>query len=531
MSLSLVCSCVSCPVHFDAEAAAAAGEAGVAGGGLAEEAFRPARERFGAMVAGLASPQAQELTHAELEGQARAGAREVARLAYQGHLDLRAAREVRRAVVTGVDGAARTRAERGRSRQLATVVGPVTVSRIGYRAPGVSMVCPADEQLSLPAEKHSAGLRELAAIEAAGGSFEDGAAAVERATGVRAGKRQIEQLARRAAADFDSFYASRTRPAHEGVLVVEADGKGIKMLPGQLRPRAAAAAARAAPKQQGRLSRGEVATRKRVAEVGTVFDITPAPRTAADILPRPGEARPGEARAGAADAPAAQGKWLTASVAADAAQVIAAAFAEADRRDPDRLRIWVALVDGNKDQIARIHAEARARGIDITIIIDLIHVTEYLWDAAWCFHPHDSPGAAPWVRAHARDILDGHATQVAAAITAQAAATENLTPGQRKTARKTVGYLEAKAPFLDYPTALAQGWPISTGVIEGACRHLVKDRMDITGARWSTPGAEAILKLRAIRANGDWDQYWHWHQQQEHQRTYRNHQNCCQLAA
>jgi len=471
------------------------------------------------------------LTHAELEDQLAADGRELERRLYQGHLDLRAAREERLADVVAADGSARPRAERGRSRQLATVFGEVTVSRIGYRAPGASIVYPADEQLSLPAEKHSMGLRELAAIEAAGGSFEDDAAAVERATGVRVGKRQIEQLAARAAADFDSFYASRPRPAREGVLVLEADGKGIMMRPGELRPGAAAKAARAAPKQQGRLSRGEVATRKRVAEVGTVFDITPAPRTAAGILPGPGDARPGGAGAGAADAPRAQNKWVTASVADDAKQVIAAVFAEADRRDPGQERTWIALVDGNKDQIAGIQAQAEARGTDIPVIIDLIHVTEYLWDAAWCFHPEASPDAAPWVRARARDILDGHAAQVAAAIAAQAAAAEGLSQNKHKTVAKTVGYLQTKAPCLDYPTALAAGWPISTGVIEGACRHLVKDRLGITGARWSTQGAEAILKLRAIIANHDWADYWHWHLTQEHRRTYRNHQNCYQLAA
>jgi hypothetical protein len=516
MSLSPVCSCVSCPVHCDAQAADPAAEA----------ALGPARERFGAMVSGLAGPAAQELTHAELEGQVQADAREVARLAYQGHLDLRAAREERQAVVTGPEGVARTRVETGHQRQLATVAGEVTVTRMAYRAPGVPNVYPADAALSLPAEKHSMGLREVAAVEACRGSFDDDAAAVQRSTGVRAGKRQVEQLARRAAADFDSFYASRARPAHDGVLVLEVDGKGIRMLPGQLRPRAAARAARAVPRQEGRLSRGEVATRKRVAEVGTVFDITPAPRTAASILPRPGGAG-----AGAADAPRAENKWLTASVADDAAQVIAAVFAEAGRRDPGHQRTWAALVDGNKDQIAAIRAQADARGIDVPVIIDLIHVTEYLWDAAWCFHPQASPGAAPWVRAHARDILDGRAAQVAAAIAAQAAATQGLSANQRKTVQKTISYLDTKAPFLNYPKALAEGWPISTGVIEGACRHLVKDRLDITGARWSTQGAEAILKLRAIRANGDWDQYWDWHQQQEHQRTYRNHQNCYQLAA
>ena len=206
-------------------------------------------------------------------------------------------------------------------------------------------------------------------------------------------------------------------------------------------------------------------------------------------------------------------------------------FAEAGRRDPGHHRTWIALADGNKDQIAHIRAEAAARGIDIPIIIDLIHVTEYLWDAAWCFHPEASPGAAPWVRAHTRAVLDGHATGVAAAIRAQAAATANLSQNKRNIAAKSARYLETKAPFLDYPTALANGWPISTGVIEGACRHLVKDRMSITGARWSTQGAEAILKLRAIRANGDWAHYWAYHLAREHQRNHPQPRTSYTLAA
>jgi hypothetical protein len=84
----------------------------------------------------------------------------------------------------------------------------------------------------------------------------------------------------------------------------------------------------------------------------------------------------------------------------------------------------------------------------------------------------------------------------------------------------TAGYLLAKKAYLDYPTALNKGWPIATGVIEGACRHLVKDRMDITGARWSLPGAEAVLKLRALICNGDFDQYWTWHLTQEQRRVH-----------
>ena len=85
---------------------------------------------------------------------------------------------------------------------------------------------------------------------------------------------------------------------------------------------------------------------------------------------------------------------------------------------------------------------------------------------------------------------------------------------------RTAGYLEAKAPYLDYPAALAAGWPISTGLIEGACRHLVKDRMDRTGARWSLTGAEAVLRLRALRTSGDFDAYWTLHISQDQARLY-----------
>ena len=100
-------------------------------------------------------------------------------------------------------------------------------------------------------------------------------------------------------------------------------------------------------------------------------------------------------------------------------------------------------------------------------------------------------------------------------------------PAQRKPADEAANYLTNKAPYLDYPTALTNGWPIATGIVEGACRHLIKDRMDITGARWGLAGAEAILKLRAIKANGDFEEYWRYHLAQErhhvHEARYHNH--------
>jgi hypothetical protein len=492
-----------------------------------DAAFARSREAF-AQIEGWLDGPAAGLEHAVLEEQLEARGREVLRLLLQDHLNARAAREQRQKGVTGPDGVARTRAEAGHTRPLATVSGPVTVCRIAYRAPGAGNVHPADAELNLPPGKHSHGLSRKVASGAARGSFGQVCAEVTRVTGSRLGKRQAQDLTRRAAADFEDFYASSEHrpPPDSGpgdVLALSCDGKGIVVLPGQMRADTARKARKKpGPKQDGRLSRGEVRNRKRMAEAGAVFDLTPVPRTTWNILPPPGP-RPGPPPA----APKARHKWVTASVAADAATVVASVFAEAGRRDPARRRTWIALADGNVHQLDRIRAEAAARNVTITIICDFIHVIEYLWTAAWSFFPEASPEAGPWVRGHAAAVLDGHAPAVAAAIRA-AAADSALSSAKRQAAAKTARYLEVKAPYLDYPKALAAGWPISSGVIEGTCRHLVKDRMDITGARWGVATAEAVLQLRALQANGDFDAYWTHHLQRELE---RNHEPSYHLAA
>jgi hypothetical protein len=492
-------------------------------GYVADEVFAGADEAFAETRGWLAGPEAGGLGHAAVEDVLTERLQEIGNRLFQAFLGVRAAAEPRLAGVTGPDGVARTRAERGRTRALASVFGPVTVSRIAYRAAGVAAVHRLDAELRLPRGKHSHGLVKMIASEAVRGALEEACVQVRIRTGCKLGTRQAQQLVRAAACDFDGFYAARPRPAAGPgeVVVLSCDGKGIRMRPGELRPDAARKAARSAPKQDGRLSQGEVRTRKRMAEVGAVYVITPAPRTTADIV------GPGPRAQG----PRARHKWLTASVAGDCAAVVAAIFAEAGRRDPGHEATWIALADGNKDQIRRIEAEAAARGVTVTIIVDLIHVTEHLWDAAWCFFPKGSRDAGGWVAARTAQILDGGpagAAAVAAALRQASTAASGLSKTRRKTAAATAGYLEAKAPYLDYPAALAAGWPIATGVIEGACRYLVKDRMDITGARWGVATAEAILKLRALHANGDFDAYWEYHLRCEHE---RNHPPAFALAA
>jgi hypothetical protein len=482
----------------------------------AAQPFTAARTCFEELVAFAGGDRAGELDHAGLEEQLASRGRELLRQLYQDHLDLRAAREVRLASVTDADGVPHRLVEADHNRTLATVFGEVNVRRLAYRAHGQANLHPVDAALNLPAEKHSHGLRRIAATEAARGSFDEALLALRRHTGAGLGKRQVEALTVRAAVDFDAFYAAhRTAPASDGqLLVLQVDGKGIVMRPDALRPATAKAAGRATAKLSGRLSKGEKRYRKRIAEIGAVHDAKPVPRSVADILPATDVQR-----AAAVEGPRAANKWLTASVIEDAASVVATVFDEATRRDPHHARTWVALVDGANHQIDRINAEAHARGVTVHVLCDFIHVLEYLWKATWSFHDEGDPTAQAWVHDKARAILDGKARTVAATIR-RTASTRQLSPTARKGADEAARYLTNKAPYLDYPTALADGWPIATGVIEGACRHLVADRLDITGARWGLDGAEAVLQLRALRSNGDFDHYWAYHQTQERQRVH-----------
>jgi hypothetical protein len=490
-------------------------------------AFAQSRECFAELEEWLASEDAAGLQHGELEEQLDVRGRELLRRLFQDRLELTAAREVRRHDVTGEDGIPRTRAEKGRARPLVTKFGQVTVSRIAYRVPGRPNVHPLDAVLNLPEEKHSHGLRKLAAIEAARGSIEAAGAAVTRATGVKIGKRQLEELVRRAAAHVEAFYLQRViSPAPEAwPLVLTFDGKGIVMLPDALRPATAKAAASAENKLATRLSPGEKSGRKRMAELACVYDAAPVPRTPGDVISTPAQKRKKKTQASKPEGkqkprePQARGKWLTASVTEDIPAVIAAAFDEADRRDPQHRREWAVLIDGNNTQIEAVTAEADSRGITATIVIDFIHVLEYLWKAAWSFFDKGDPASEEWVADQARKILRGKSAQVAAGIRRRAT-TYGYSPAERAGADECARYLDNKKDYLGYATALDKGWPIATGIIEGAARWLVKDRMDITGARWGLEGAEAILKLRALIASGDIDAYWRFHLRREHERIH-----------
>ncbi|WP_414166357.1 ISKra4 family transposase [Streptoverticillium reticulum] len=496
--------------------------------------FEAATKLFEVLVTDLAAPQTGELAHHELEELLEERGRDLLRQLLQDHLDLRERREreaaaTRRPHVLGPDGLPRPRLETGHGRLLATVFGTVTVSRCAWRRLDASNVHPADAVLSLPRGRHSHGLARLAVQAATRMSYDAAHEAIVRRCGRVLGKRRLAGLLVEAACDIDSFYGAKVfEPCTDStVLVLSADGKGIVMRPEALREVTRQAAAKRQHTFRTRLAAGEKSARKRMATLGAVYDAEPAPRRPHDVITPPGGFADGHIRR---PGPVARNKWLSGSVEHDAEHVVAQVFDHAHARDPGHRRPWVVLVDGARHQLDLIQAEARLHHIDVHIVIDIIHVLEKLWSAAWCFHRPGDQSAEDWVATHALAILNGDAAEVADTLQAQADQAE-LTSDQRLGVDTCVRYLRGNNDFLHYDQALAAGWPIATGIIEGAARHLIADRLDIGGARWGLAGAEAVLNLRAVTANGDLDAYWRHHITAEHRRLYPTDQAQYQLTA
>ncbi len=484
--------------------------------------FDPAREQLESMVGWLESSDAAEMTHAEIEARLDNDGRELVRRLFQSHLDLRALREERLPEVTGGDAEVRSHV-RSTERPLTTLFGAVQVGRLRYGGRGLTSLFPADLTLNLPQEEYSHGLRRRAAELAATVSFEETVRSIDAHTGGHVPARQTQELVRRAALDFDAFYAAGIASGPEDtqdLLVLSLDGKGVAMRPDHLREATRKAAEKRALAAREGADDGcdtKRPHRDRMATVAAVYTVARHLRSADDILH---ELRPVRAAA-KKTRPRARAKRVWASVEKDPKVVTREAFDEAERRDPEHRRTGVVVVDGDKNQIARVRREARRRGVTIVLVLDFIHALGYLWKAAWSFFEHGDPEAGKWVRERARRLLEGRSSDLAGGIR-RSATKRGLSAAQRKGADECANYLVAKRKLLHYEIYLPAGLPIASGVIEGACRHLVEDRLGITGARWTVPGAEAVLQLRALRSSGDFDAYWRFHLAQERRRNHES---------
>ncbi len=212
-------------------------------------------------------------------------------------------------------------------------------------------------------------------------------------------------------------------------------------------------------------------------------------------------------------------KRVWASLERTLAEVVGELFDEASRLDPAGDRPWFVLIDGDGKLEAAIRREARSRGVLVHVVLDAIHALQYLWSAGLKLNAEGTPALERWVLERFEKVLNGEAVHVAAGMR-RSATKRGLPANVRAPIDAAARYFLKRKNLMRYDTCLATGAPIASGVIEGACRTLINDRLDVTGARRSLGGAEAVMKLRALIQSHDFDDYWEFHIQQDVQRTH-----------
>lgn len=480
-----------------------------------DELFAVADNLYDNLKRALVSAEMQTLEHGDIEERVAGEGLEILRQLVQVHFDVRAREEVRLESVTGSDGVVRNHRREGCKRSLETLFGDITVSRIGYSQLDCTSLFPLDAELNLPPDKYSHGLMRRGVKESIRGSFDEAVNSIKETTAGDVPKRQLQNLVVEVAQDFAPFYSSQLPEAAEETtdpLIISLDEKGIVMRQEALREQTKKAAANEEHKLKTRLSKGEKGNRKRMAAVATVYDIEKHIRTPQSIMDKEqSETTP---------KPRARNKRVWASIEREHHTVTDEAFTEALRRDQEQRRLLAVLVDGLPRQIRNIRSCIKRYQITKPVLIlDLIHVIEYVWKAAYCFNAAGTPEAEAWVNKRILLILEGKSSDVAAGMR-RSATLRGLSKKARKPVDTCANYLLKNRDMLKYDQYLEQGLPIATGAIEGACRYLVKDRMDITGARWGLERAEAILKLRSIKSSEDFASYWKFYKAQSHKRLY-----------
>ena len=381
-----------------------------------ENPFAAATNAFEELVEELSKGESQKKTHSELENLINTRGIEVMRLLLQGHLKARGSGVSKVPVVNNQGSVLPYQRERGRA--LESIFGTVWVNRIGDEAKGESMLYPLDGDLNLPRERYSLGVRKRVATEAVKNSFDETVEELERTTGAHIPKRQAEELVNRAAIDFNAFYNQEEVVSEAqksgSILALSVDGKGVVMRFEDLRPSTQKAASLRKQKQKmsSKLSKGEKKGSKRMATVAAVYTIEPFERKPEQMFAHVMQ----RLRAVELKRPRPEQKRVWASLQREPKEVIGEVFDEALRRDPKQQKQWIALVDGNKTQLDLLKQYAEKYAVELTIILDLMHVLSYLWKAAYALFPEGSKESEEWVAERFLKLLSGPASYVAGGI-------------------------------------------------------------------------------------------------------------------
>ncbi len=401
------------------------------------------------------------------------------------------------------DGETLRRLPQPHKRTYRSIFGPFTLLRYVYGSREGQRIdfVPLDARLELPESDFSYVLQDWAGTLCVEHAFARTAQTLDTILGLSISVDSLERMSRAMAESVAGFRDSLAKPPvnEEGeILVVTADGKGIPMRrPADQRPVGA------------RRKKGEKANKKQMATLGCVYTVDPKHRTAEDVV----EAlfRERVARQDASPEPVAQHKRVWSSLTYDQGdlhvdaetEVFTWMAGEVNSRRVDGQPL-ICLMDGQRSLWAS--CGSHLPGSDIVEILDLLHAVEYVWKAAYLFHPEGSHAASAFVRGRVLRLLRGKVGYVIGGLR-QMATKRGLSTQQEKTLTQICNYLTHNRQRMRYDEYLTAGYPIASGVIEGACRHLVKDRMERSGMRWTIDGAQAMLDLRGTAINDQWSAF------------------------
>ena len=382
-----------------------------------------------------------------------------------------------------------------KERRFYSIFGVMKIARPYFYKKGEGGFSPLDELMGLGGDIYSEMLREMHEELSVHMAYGRAIKFMNRFLHINLSTRVLQQLVKTDAEDVVAFYDKKVAPPvkSEGkILVAQADGKGIPMLITALN--------------------GQKHTRKKESVVTTLYSIDPNPRSPDEVLATFfDKAEPSGKQA--RNRPQNKEVWATLTGKDTAFQRL---YWQVEQREGDHFQHRVALCDGDDALQSRLQAHLPR----FTLILDFIHAHEYLWDAAHALFSDDDPQRDEWMLKHARQLLASQTKPLIASLEQQAKHPAT-TPSQQVALTKAANYFTRNTPYIDYKSYLAQGFPIASGVIEGACRHLVKDRMELSGMRWVQPTAESLLQLRAVSENEDWDAYHDFRRKCQQRRLYQ----------
>jgi hypothetical protein len=407
------------------------------------------------------------------------------------------------------------RSEHPDPRRYVSIFGELTIERYLYAQRAKQREhAPLDARLGLPAGDFSYVLEDWLQRLCVREAFAEASGSLADLLGVKVSVRATEQMSQVMSQHLESFRAQQPPPPAEEegeIFVATFDGKGVPMRrPLEERVRSGT-----------RRRKGEKANKKQMACVAGVYSIDRFQRTADDVLD---EVRRRQLRP---DRPEPQHKRLWAELThlrqGQAYNGRSLAFigvaVELFHRDPQDQKPIVCVTDGERALLDEVEQWLPPRTIHI---LDIMHVLERLWQAAYCFHAEGSREAEGFVDHRLRMLLEGRVRKVIGGLR-QMLSRHGLAGEKRRVLRSVIGYFDNHRDSMRYDEYLAAGYPIGSGVVEGACRHLVKDRMERTGMRWTVPGARAILQLRATYLNEDWNDFVQYRVETEQATLYAKH--------